>query len=127
MLLFALAHLLKLSDGAFAVRSADYPDCEGRNPEMWPARQQFRLALSERVQTMIDDGSLPNLYESLAEVKPIFPAHCNRRLLAPDRLPNSFDWGLIEFVELNSDYAKRLSTLRKMQNGGRTQVDAGID
>jgi hypothetical protein len=80
MLLFALGHLLKLSDGAFAVRSADYPDCEGRNQQMWPARQQFRLALGERVRKMIDDGRLPILYESLDEVKDIFPAHCNSPL-----------------------------------------------
>jgi hypothetical protein len=53
---FSIAHVLRLRDGTYAVRSADYPECEGRDVQVWPAREKFRVALSEQVAGMIEQG-----------------------------------------------------------------------
>jgi hypothetical protein len=41
----------------------------------------------------------------LDEVKSIFPAHCKMQIVAKDRLPNTFDYGVIELVRLSVDAA----------------------
>ena len=46
---FSIAHIVRLRDGTYAVLSADYPQCEGRDIQAWPAREKFRSALSEQV------------------------------------------------------------------------------
>jgi hypothetical protein len=110
MLLFALAHHLHLMDGTYAIRSEDYPGCEGRGTESRAAREQFRRALAERVCQMIEKGEVPILYYSTAELASIFPMHCGKQIPAPDRLPGTFDYALIERVELSDKAAARLAS-----------------
>ena len=63
---FSIAHIVRLRDGTYAVLSADYPQCEGRDIQAWPAREKFRAALSEQVHALIGEGELPpGLYVSL--------------------------------------------------------------
>jgi hypothetical protein len=62
---FSIAHMLRLRDGMYAVRSAEYPSCEGHDLQAWAAREQFRHALTEQVRQMIQDGEVPRLYLSL--------------------------------------------------------------
>lgn len=71
MVCFVLAYVIRLQDGAYAVRSLDYPDCEARNSQGWPAREEFRRTLRDRVHQMINQGQTPVLYDSLADVAPI--------------------------------------------------------
>jgi hypothetical protein len=109
---FSIAHVVRTRDGMFAVRSADYPTCEGRDVEMWPAREQFRQALSEHVRHMIQEGEMPPLYLSLEETESIFTEHCKAQLPAPDRLPKSFDYAVIVEVNLPPDEAERFAAIR---------------
>ena len=106
MVFLALAYVIRLRDGTYAVRSSDYPDCEGRSSQGWPAREQFRRVLADRVRQMIDQGEIP--VQSLDQVAPIFQSHCRRQIPAPDRLPNTNDYGVIEPVELSPEVAERL-------------------
>jgi hypothetical protein len=115
MMLFAVAHLLRLSDGTYAVRSTDYPECEGRDKQIWPARERFRRALNERVEEMLERGERPALYWSAEEIQPFFEAHCAMQIPAPDRMPSTFDVGLIEPVMLSSASAERLDAIRTSQ------------
>jgi len=112
MMLFAVAHLLRLCDGTYAVRSTDYPGCEGRDQHIWPAREQFRCALDECVAEMLERDERPTLYWSFDQIKPFFLAHCRTQIHAPDRRPNTFDVGLIEPVTLSAASAKRLEAIR---------------
>ena len=112
MILFSVAHLLRLHDGSYAVRSTDYPGCEGRAQQVWPAREQFRCALDERVEEMLKRGDTPRLHRSAEEIEPFFAAHCALQIPAPDRMPNTFDVGLIEPVTLSTSAAERLETIR---------------
>jgi hypothetical protein len=108
MVFLALAYVIHLRDGTYAVRSLDYPGCEGRSSQGWPAREQFRHILSGRVRQMIDLGEIPMLYESLDQVAPIFQSHCRKQIPAPDRLPKTNDYGVIEPVELSPEVVERL-------------------
>jgi hypothetical protein len=112
MLLYAVAHQMRLSDGSYAVRSAQYPGCEGRSPQPWLARREFQRALCERVSNMIQEGKIPTLYHSLEEVKSIFAGHCRMQIVAEDRLPTTFDYGVIELVSLSADAAEHLAAMR---------------
>ncbi|HEX9209709.1 MAG TPA: hypothetical protein VF901_04300, partial [Bradyrhizobium sp.] len=42
------------------------------------------------------------LYWSAEEIEPFFTAHCAMQIPAPDRMPNTFDVGLIEPVMLST-------------------------
>jgi hypothetical protein len=72
MLLFAVAHLLRLRDGTYAVRSTEHPECEGRSVDAWPAREQFRRTLAARAEQLVEKGEEPALYYSPEEVEAIF-------------------------------------------------------
>jgi hypothetical protein len=109
---FSIAHVLRLRDGMYAVRSAEYPSCEGLDAEIWPAREQFRQALSEHVRQMIRDGEMPSLYLSLEEAEAIFGEHCRTQIPAPDRLPKTYDYAVIVEVDLPADDAERLAAIR---------------
>ena len=115
MLLYALANQIRLRDGTYAVRSADYPECEGRSPQGWAAREKFRRALRDRARQVIEEGEVPILYRSLDEVAPIFKSHCRKPIPAPDRLPNTFDLGVIEQVILSDDVAARFASMVSAQ------------
>ena len=115
MLWYALANQIRLRDGTYAVRSADYPECEGRSPQGWAAREEFRRALGDRVRQMIEEGDVPILYRSLDEVAPIFKFHCRKQIPAPDRLPKTFDLGVIEQVILSDDVAARFASMVSAQ------------
>jgi hypothetical protein len=119
---FSIAHVVRLRDGMFAVRSAEYPTCEGRDLEMWPAREQFRQALSEHVRHMIQEGEMPPLYLSLEEAESIFTEHCKAQLPAPDRLPKTFDYAVIVEVNLPPDEAERFAAIRI----GKLLPDSGL-
>lgn len=109
---FSIAHIVRLRDGTFAVRSAEFPSCEGRDMQMWPAREKFRAALSEHVRQMIEHGEMPRLYPSLVEAEVKFSEHCKLQLPADDRLPNSFDYATIVDLDLPPDDAERLAAIR---------------
>jgi hypothetical protein len=109
---FAIAHVMRLRDGLYAVRSAEYPGCEGRDVALWPARAQFRQALSEHVSRMIQDGEMPSLFHSLEEAESALGEHCKVQIEAPDRLPKTFDYTVIVEVELAADDAERLAAIR---------------
>jgi hypothetical protein len=109
---FSIGHVVRLRDGSFAVRSAEYPACEGRDLQMWPAREQFREALTERAREAIAKGDLPPLYQSLDEARASLPGHCERQIEAPDRLPKTFDYAVIVEVELGAEEAERFKTIR---------------
>lgn len=110
---FSIAHVLRLRDGSYAVRCADYPECEGRDVEAWPAREKFCAALSEQVQEMIGQGELPpGLYVSLDEAQAKFGEHCRMQLEAEDRQPNTFDYAVIVEVSLPAAEAERYAKMR---------------
>lgn len=111
LFVFVLAYLVRLRDGTYAVRSPDYPGCEGRDPEPWPAREHFRRAISDRIHEMIEQSEVPVLYRSHYEIKPIFLSHCKTEIPAPDRLPNTYDYGVIEHVALSPEGAERLTAM----------------
>jgi hypothetical protein len=111
--------VVRLADGMFAVRSAEYPACEGRDLQMWPARERFRQALTARVSEAIAKGELPPLYRSLAEAHSSLPTHCATQVEAPDRLPHTFDYAVIVEVDLAEEEAERIAALRVEQPEAR--------
>jgi hypothetical protein len=112
MAYFSIAHVLRTRDGMFAVRSADYPSCEGRDFQMWPAREQFRQALCEHIRQMIQQGEMPSLYLSLEEAESSLREHCKTQIPAPDRLPRTHDYAVIVEVHLAADDAERFAAIR---------------
>ena len=112
MLLFALAYLLRLQDGTYVVRSPDYPGCEGRGSEGWPAREQFRDALGDRVQLMVGQGEVPILYDLADNLAPVLSSLSRTQISAPDRYPSSHDTWLIVPVSPFGETADRLATMR---------------
>jgi hypothetical protein len=109
---FSIAHIVRLRDGTFAVRSTEFPACEGRDIQVWPAREKFRAALSDHVHGMIEHGEMPSLYPSLEEAEAKFGEHCKLQIAADDRLPQSFDYAMIVEVSLPPDDADRLAAIR---------------
>jgi hypothetical protein len=109
---FSIAHIVRLRDGTFAVRSAAYPSCEGRDLQAWAAREQFRQALTEHVRQMIQDGEVPPLYLSLEEAEEDLREHCKVQIEAPDRLPKSYDYAVIVDVDLAAEDAERFAAIR---------------
>ena len=109
---FAIAHVMRLRDGLYAVRSAEYPACEGHDLQVWPAREQFRQALSEHVRQMIQEGEMPSLYLSLEEAEQALRAQCRTQIEATDRLPKTFDYAVIVELDLSADEAERLAAIR---------------
>ena len=109
---FSIAHVLQTRDGLFAVRSAEYPSCEGRDFQMWQAREQFRQALSEHVRQMIQQGEMPSLYLSLEEAESGLREHCKMQISAPDRQPRTYDYPVIVEVSLAADDAERLAAMK---------------
>lgn len=113
MAYFSIAHILRLQDGMYAVRSAGYPGCEGRDVQAWPAREKFRTALSERVREMIGAGEMPpGLYASLEEAQAKFGEHVRTQLEAEDRQPNTFDYAVIVDLDLPAAEAERYAAIR---------------
>jgi hypothetical protein len=110
---FSIGHVLRLRDGTYAVRSAAYPSCEGYDPQIWEAREQFRQALSEHVRQIIQQGEVPSaLYLSLEEAESSFSEHCKREIEAPDRLPKTFDYVTIVELDLPAEDAERFAAIR---------------
>jgi hypothetical protein len=127
MPVYAVAHLLRLRDGTYAVRSADYPDFEGRDLQRWPALEQFGRLLGDRILQMIDKGQRPTLYYSKEELRSVFPAHCKKQILASDRLPGSFDHGVIVPVNLSAEAMECLAVLRVGDQARHESDDALAD
>jgi hypothetical protein len=109
---FVIAHVMRLRDGLYAVRSAEYPACEGHDVQVWTAREQFRRALCEHVTYMLQEGELPLLYLSLQEAELMLPEQCRTQIEAPDRLPKTFDYAVIVEVDLPADDAERFAAIR---------------
>ena len=109
---FSIAHVVRLRDGTYAVRSAAYPSCEGRDLQAWAARQQFRQALTEHIRQMIREGEVPPLYLSLEEAEEDLREHCKIQIEAPDRLPKSYDYAVIVDVDLAAEDAERFAAIR---------------
>ncbi len=109
---FAIAHVMRLRDGLYAVRSAEFPACEGRDAALWPARAQFREALSGYVSAMIREGEMPSLFPSFEEAAAVLGEHCKVQLEAPDRMPKTFDYTVIVEVELAPEDAERFAAIR---------------
>jgi hypothetical protein len=109
---FSIAHVVRLRDGMFAVRSADYPTLEGCDAQMWPAREQYRRALCEHVRDMIQQGEIPPLCLSLEEAESSLGEHCKTQIPAPDRLPKTYDYAMIVEVDLPPDDAERFAAIR---------------
>lgn len=109
---FSIGYILRLRDGRYAVRSAEYPACEGCDLQVWPAREQFRQALTEHVRQIINQGEMPFLYPSLEEAESSLSKHCRIQIPAADRLPNTFDFATIVEVELPAKDAERFAALR---------------
>jgi hypothetical protein len=115
VLLFALAYLLRLQDETYVVRSLDYPACEGRSAESWPAREQFRHVLGERVRKMVEQGEVPVLYDSADDLAPILSSCGKTQIAAPDRYPSTYDIWLIVPVSPLGETAERLAAMREAQ------------
>jgi hypothetical protein len=109
MAYFAIAHVLQRRDGLYAVRSTEYPACEGRDIVLWTAREQFRRALSEHVAQMILVGEVPSLCSSLEEAESSLGAQCRIQVPDPERLPKTYDYAVIVEVDLSPDDAERLA------------------
>ena len=109
---YTIGHALRLRDGTYAVRSAEYPSCEGRDAELWPAREQFRQALTEHVREMLQNGEVPALYLSLEEAEASIGEHCRTQITEPDRLPNTFDYAMIVELSLPAADAERFAAIR---------------
>jgi hypothetical protein len=109
---FSIAHIVRLRDGTFAVRSAQYPSCEGHDLQAWAAREQYRQALSEHVRQMIQEGEVPPLYLSLEEAEEDLSEHCKLQIEAPDRLPKSYDYAVIVEIDLAAEDAERFAAIR---------------
>jgi hypothetical protein len=109
---FSIAHVVRLRDGTFAVRSPDYPACEGHDMDAWAARDQFRACLSQQVRQMIQDGEVPPLCLSLEEAQEDLPLHCKVQIEIPDRLPKTYDYAVIVEVDLAAEEAERFAAIR---------------
>ena len=106
----------------FAVRSAQYPSCEGCDVQVWPAREKFRQALSEHVRQMIKQGEMPSLYPSLEEAESGLSKRCSVQIPADDRLPNTFDFATIVEVDLSAEDAERFAAMRVRKLLPETQL-----
>jgi predicted RNase H-like HicB family nuclease len=111
MLLFAVAHAVRLEDGTYAVRSPEFPGCEARSAHVEVAREQFGEALRQRLLEMIEAGEVPSLY-SCEELGASFAGRCTVQISAPDRLPGTFDRAIAVRVKLPPAAAERLETIR---------------
>jgi hypothetical protein len=109
---FSIAHVLQRRDGLFAVRSTEFPACEGCDFQVWQAREQFRQALSEHVRQMIQQGEMPSLHLSLEEAEAGLREHCKMQIPAPDRRPRTYDYPVIIEVSLADDDAERLAAMK---------------
>jgi hypothetical protein len=112
MAYFAIGHALQRRDGLYAVRSTEFPACEGRDVALWTAREQFRQALSEHVCHLIQQGELPSLYVSLEEAEAILIEHCRIQIPDPERLPKTYDYAMIVEVNLAAVEAERFAAIR---------------
>jgi predicted RNase H-like HicB family nuclease len=111
MLLFAVAHVVQLEDGTYAVRSPEFPGCEARSAHVEVAREQFGDALRERLLQMIEAGEVPPLY-TYEELGPSFADRCTVQISAPDRMPGSFDRVIAVRAKLPPGAAQGLGTIR---------------
>ena len=109
---FAIGHVLQRRDGMYAVRSNEFPACEGRDVALWTAREQFRQALSEHVRHMIQQGELPSLYVSRDEAESILVEHCRIQIPDPERRPKTYDYAVIVEVNLPAEEAERFAAIR---------------
>ena len=109
---YSIAHVVRLRDGMLSVRSAEYPACEARDVQMWPARDQFREALTLRARAAIAKGELPPIYQTIEEARANLPAHCEIQVDAPDRLPKTFDYAVIVELDLPAEEAERFTSIR---------------
>jgi hypothetical protein len=112
MAYFSIAHVLRLRDGTFAVRSPDYSACEGHDMDAWAAREQFRAALSGQVRQLVQDGEVPHLCLSLEEAEEDLRLRCKVQIEAPDRLPKTYDYAVIVEVDLAAEDAERFAAIR---------------
>jgi hypothetical protein len=111
MLLFAVAHALRLEDGCYAIRSSEFPGCEARSAHVEVAREQFGNALRERLLEMIGAGEVPPLY-TYEELGPSFADRCTVQIPAPDRMPGTFDRVIAVRAKLPPEAAQRIGTIR---------------
>ncbi len=111
MLLFAVAHAVRLNDGSFAIRSPEFPGCEARNPHVELAREQFGEALRARLLEMLEAGEVPPLH-TYEELGPSFAGRCTLQIPAPDRMPGSFDRVMAVRAKLPQEAAERLEGMR---------------
>jgi hypothetical protein len=109
---FSIGHIMRLRDGSFAVRSVEDPECEGRDLLVWPARELFRQAMTERAHQAIAEGELPPLYRSLEDARASLPEHCEIQIDEPDRMPNTLDYAVIVEIALAEEEVERLKTIR---------------
>jgi hypothetical protein len=119
---FSIAHVLRLRDGMFAVRSAEFPSCQGHDFQMWAAREQYRQALSERVREMIQNGEIPSLCVSLADAEASLAEHCKIELPAEDRLAKTYDYAVIVDLDLAPEDAERFALARSRKLLPETQI-----
>jgi hypothetical protein len=115
VLLFALAYLRRLRDETYVVRSLDYPACEGRSSESWPAREQFRYLLEDRIRHKVEEGEAPILYDSADDLAPTLSELSRTQIPAPDRCPSTYDTWLIVPVSPSGETAERLAAMRVAQ------------
>jgi hypothetical protein len=109
MLLFAVAHAVRLQDGIYAIRSPEFPGCEARNARVQLAREQFGDVLRERLLQMIEAGEVPGLY-TYEELGSSFAGRCTMQISAPDRMPGTFDRVMAVRAKLPPEAAERLKT-----------------
>ncbi len=109
MLLFAVAHAVRLQDGIYAIRSPEFPGCEARNARVELAREQFGDVLRERLLQMIEAGEVPALY-TYEELGSSFADRCTVQISAPDRMPGTFDRVMAVRAKLPPEAAERLKT-----------------
>jgi hypothetical protein len=126
VLLFAPACLLRLQDETYVVRSLDYPACEGRSDESWPAREQFRHVLGDCVRKMVEQGEVPILYDSADDLAPILSSLGRTQIAAPDRHPSSYDIWLIVPVSPLGETAERLAAMRLAQVQPEGMASQGV-
>jgi len=119
MVLFTVAHAVKLVDGRFAIRCPEFPGCEACHERIEPAREQFGAALLRRVQQMIAAGETPPLL-SYEEVESCFAMRCRIGIEASDRQPGTLDQTIVVRVRLPPAAAERLELIR---SGLLTELD----
>ena len=110
-MLFAVAHALQLEDGSYAVRSPEFPGCEARSTRIELAREQFGDVLRDRLVAMIAAGEVPALY-TYEELATSFSERCKVQMVAPDRLPGTFDKVMAVRATLAPEAATRIKTVR---------------